>query len=187
VRPAASSTSAPPWIRDEFKNRVDLSTTRREPSPELRGFAQRKRYKTIHTPLQRRIGTWSERLFARHHMTYADPWADRRLIEYVMAIPQHQIFRCGQNKYIARKSMCGTMPENARTNLRKVSPTPLYECALKDKAVGRVHSYLGEENSFLDSEKLLAHYEDRLEGKENEDFRFWLALCMKMWMHHHDL
>ena len=186
VRPA-SAPPPPAWLKDEFQDKVGLSSPQPTTLSGAQGFAQEQRYETITNPLQRRIGTWSERLFARHHITYADPWADRRLIEYAMAIPQHQIFRRGQNKYIARKSMCGTMPEDARTQLQKVSPTPLYERALKDKAVGRVYSYLEKECPFLDSEKLAAHYENRLEGQESEDFRFWLALCMKMWMYHHAL
>jgi asparagine synthase (glutamine-hydrolysing) len=166
---------------------VGLSSPQPTTLSGAQGFAQKQRYETITNPLQRRIGTWSERLFARHHITYADPWADRRLIEYAMAIPQHQIFRRGENKYIARKSMCGIMPEGARTQLQKVSPTPLYERALKDQDVDHISSYLSRYSPFLESDKLADHYENRLEGQKNEDFRFWLALCMKMWMHHHDL
>ena len=191
MRPAPSSTPPPPWMSEHLRNSVDLPSVHKKVPSELRRFARRRRYETVRSSLQRRIGDWSERLFARHHITYADPWADRRLIEYVMAIPQHQVFQRGQNKSIARRAMRGLMPNQARTNLRRVSTTPLYERALKnapeDETSGWSCAYLRQENSFLDVNPLVAHYEDRIEGESEEDFRFWLALCLNMWLHHHSL
>jgi asparagine synthase (glutamine-hydrolysing) len=187
MRPAPSPAPAPPWMSENLRNLVDLSSADEEILLELRQFARRQRYEAIHTPLQRRIATWSERLFARHQMTYADPWADRRLIEYVMAIPQHRIFRHGQNKYLARRALKGLMPEAARARLQKVSPTPLYELELKDGTSAQIHSYFHVDNPFLDVDRLRVHYKARREGRTEEDFRFWLALCLLMWMHHNDL
>jgi len=187
IRPAPAPSSAPPWMSNELQARVNLPPTQREHKPDLHGFARQRRYEAIKAPLQRRIGSWCERLFARHKISYADPWADRRLIEYVMAIPQHQIFRRGQNKYIARRAMRGIMPEDARINLRKVSLAPLFENELKDDAADRVRALLQKRNLFLDSGSLELHFRDRIEGREEEDFRFWLALCLNMWMHRHNL
>ena len=175
-------------MSEHLRNSVDLPSVCKKVSSELRRFARRRRYETIRSSLQRRIGGWSERLFARHHITYADPWADRRLIEYVMAIPQHQVFQRGQNKSIARRAMRGLMPDAALTRLQKVSPTPLYEHALKDeKSSARIRTYLTEESRFLNTDELEIHYKKRFEGREGEDFRFWLALCLNMWVQQHNL
>ena len=187
VRPAPPSSPPPPWMSEDFRNRTNLPSVSNQLPTSLQEFARRRRYETIHTPLQRRIGAWSERLFARHRMTYADPWADRRLIEYVMAIPQHQIFRRGKNKSISRRAMRGVMPDQTWANLQKVSRSPLYNFELKDEASERVRVYLRQDNSLLKSDALETYYKDRLENKKDEDFRFWLALCLNMWMRHHNL
>jgi asparagine synthase (glutamine-hydrolysing) len=188
--PATPTSSVPSWMSDDLQDRIELPPAQREIPEDLRGYARQRRYEAINTPLQRRIGSWSERLFARHQISYADPWADRRLIEYVMAIPQHHIFRRGQNKYVAREAMRGLMPDQAWTNLQKVSPTPLYERSLKDTpkddVYGWVDAYLHQSGEYVNSDLLVAHYENRLEGRTEEDFRFWLALCLNMWVHHHD-
>ena len=187
VRPAQSSAPPPPWMSENLRDAVGLSPDRKEIPSGLRQFARRRRYETIHSPLQRRIGAWSERLFAHHHMTYADPWADRRLIEYVMAVPQHQIFQRGQNKSIARRAMRGITPDAARNNLQKVSLKPLYEHALKDESPEQVHKYILQNNQYLNSEPLTAYYKGRLRDQKEESFRFWLALCLNMWVQQYNL
>jgi asparagine synthase (glutamine-hydrolysing) len=174
-------------MSDDLQSRTDLPAPKRDVPSDLRGFARRQRYEAIHAPLQYRIAIWSERLFARHRMTYADPWADRRLIEYAVAIPQNRIFRHGQNKHLVRRALKGLMPEAARTRLQKVSPTPLYENELKDEASARIHTYFDSNGSFLNANYLQAYYGDRREGRTEEDFQFWLALCLSIWMHHHNL
>lgn len=104
-----------------------------------------------------------------------------------MAIPQHQIFQRGQNKSIARRAMRGLMPDAARTNLQKTSLKPLYERALKDESCGQVHEYIHLDNQYLNSGPLVAYYTNRLKGQKEEDFRFWLALCLNIWIHRQDL
>ncbi len=187
MRPASSSVPPPPWMSEHLRNSVDLPSVHRKVPLGIRRFAWRRRYETIRSSFQRRIGAWSERLFARHHITYADPWADRRLIEYVMAIPQYQIFRRGKNKSIAREAMRDLVPEEVRSNLQKVSPKPLYENALEDESSNQVCSYISCSDEYSDAEALLEYYEKRLTNRKGEDFRFWLALCLRMWVYHHDL
>jgi len=184
LRSDESNSRVPEWATDALRERAERPSRPRQAPPEIRGHARRRRYLSITVPLQRRTSAWLERLYSRHHMACADPWADRRLIEYVMAIPQHQIYRNGQNKYITRAALQGIMPENARSRLRKVIPTPLYERALKEQEE-RVRAYIDFPVPFVDSDQLEEYYDQRIHGG-HEDFRFWLALCLKMWLFHHD-
>ena len=43
------------------------------------------------------------------------PYRDRRLIEFVLAIPAYQFYSGGMYKHILRKSMQGILPEEIRT------------------------------------------------------------------------
>jgi asparagine synthase (glutamine-hydrolysing) len=51
------------------------------------------------------------------------PYRDRRLVEYVLALPAHQLYFHGQYKYILRTAMQGALPEVIRT--RRIPTTLL--------------------------------------------------------------
>jgi asparagine synthase (glutamine-hydrolysing) len=188
VQPNDTSRSgdapSPRWMSNALSD-VDTPPSHRTVPAGLKEHGRKRRYRAITVPLQRRMGTWSERLYSRHEVTCADPWADRRLIEYVMAIPQDQICRNGQNKYITREAMRGIMPEKARQSLNKVSPAPLYDRALKDEEE-RIRSFINLDTPYVYNKQMRQHYGSRIQSGP-EDFRFWLTLCLKMWLSHHEI
>lgn len=68
---------------------------------------------------------------ARHGLAAADPWSDRRLVEFAAAVPPAALCQLGETKWVAREAMRGVMPEAARSSAQKINPHPLYEHALK--------------------------------------------------------
>lgn len=57
---------------------------------------------------------------------YRHPYRDRRLVEFILAIPAYQIYRQGIQKYILRAAMRGILPEDVRTRSGATSFLPLY-------------------------------------------------------------
>jgi asparagine synthase (glutamine-hydrolysing) len=132
-----------------------------------------------------RTATWFERLCARNQVRFADPWADRRLAEFVMAVPQHMLSRAGHNKRILRTAMDGIMPdEDTRRNARKIDPSPLYRRALKahaDKVINHIMSFQQHVQKTVDEKALRSYYRAYTNG-EAKDHRFWYALTYGLWM-----
>jgi asparagine synthase (glutamine-hydrolysing) len=50
-------------------------------------------------------------LASRYKVEFRRPYRDRRLVEYVLAIPPSQLYFHGLNKYILRKAMQGILPD----------------------------------------------------------------------------
>jgi len=50
----------------------------------------------------------------RHVVELRHPYRDRRLVEFMLAIPAHQLHRCGSSKHILRMAMKSKMPDLVR-------------------------------------------------------------------------
>ncbi len=187
LRPAPLPSPRPAWLDPTFATRAGLNAeTPPLPVPAgLHGYARRQRYRTALMPLHMRTATLFERRCARAGLAAADPWSDRRLVEFALAVPQRAINRAGENKRIARRAMRGVMPEAARRAAGKTSPKPLYERALRRRAQAAVRRLLSDTRAealgYVDGGALRAYYEGYLRGAR-EDYRFWYALTLEMWL-----
>lgn len=59
---------------------------------------------------------------SRHALDLRHPYRDRRLVEFVLALPAHQLYNRGYYKYILRVALRSILPENIRV---RQQPTPL--------------------------------------------------------------
>jgi asparagine synthase (glutamine-hydrolysing) len=59
---------------------------------------------------------------SRHTLELRNPYRDRRLVEYVLTLPAHQLYYRGCYKHVLRTAMRGILPEAIRTRWQ---PTPL--------------------------------------------------------------
>ncbi len=59
---------------------------------------------------------------SRFGLELRHPYRDRRLVEYVLSLPAHQLYRHGQYKHVLRTAMQGILPEPVRT---RTNPTTL--------------------------------------------------------------
>jgi asparagine synthase (glutamine-hydrolysing) len=59
---------------------------------------------------------------SRHGLELRHPYRDRRLVEYVLSLPAHQLYNHGQYKHVLRTAMPGILPDAIRTRSR---PTTL--------------------------------------------------------------
>lgn len=176
----------PPWITEAFARRVSLGELRATIDvPGDLGFARAARYRFIFTPLHMRGMVWSERTYAKHGIGFADPFSDRRVVEFALALPQAVINRPGdQSKPLLRRSMGQIMPEPARSAATKILPTPLYHRGLR-RAEPTIRTLLTNARTarrgWLDAAELLQHYEAWLAGRPL-DPAFWYALSVERWL-----
>ena len=177
----------PDHIRPEFAKSVGLDKIEEHSAPRsnIRDHARRQRFNHIFTYLHMRGMVWSERTNSKYSMGFADPWSDRRIADFVLAVPQMVLHRIREPKRLVNSAMRGIMPEVVRRNCIKVSPRPLYVYALKHKAEANVRSLLtnsqAEARGYIDAKAILGKYESFLKGKVDR-YDFWSPLTLEMWL-----
>lgn len=135
----------PEWLDPSFAERVGLDSllaTGPAPAPGF-GPSRQLRHDWIFAQLHIRGMAWSERSYAEKGLVFADPFSDRRLAEFALAVPQAAITTPGDNrKPLMRSAMRGIVPEAALTRASKITPGPLVERGLLNEAVDTVRSLL---------------------------------------------
>ncbi|MFQ5678752.1 MAG: asparagine synthase-related protein, partial [Gemmatimonadota bacterium] len=177
----------PPWLSPDLSRRVGLEEVALGDRawPPLRGVARRQRYDSIFTPLHVRGMIWSERSYARFGLSFADPWSDRRIVEFALGTPQRILNRVGEEKRLTRRAMEGLMPAASLAAARKISPYPHYHRALTRLARPQIcellHRSEAGSRGYLNAGLLSGHYEAVLQGAR-EHACFWWALTLEMWL-----
>ncbi len=109
----ARGRALPPGIRPDFARRT------RPAGPARAGvFASPARQEVyahlVERPWYWRLANWHDRSAAAFGIEVRHPFLDRRLFEYVLAIPGEQLFRLDVTKSLLRRSMRGVLPERIR-------------------------------------------------------------------------
>lgn len=177
----------PTWVHPEFVKRSGLieSMRRNEHPVDLRTFARQQRYQAVFVSMHMRGVVWSERTQARYGIGFADPWSDRRIVSFAVAVPQRVLNRTGEDKRLARQAMRGIMPEEVRQAVTKIIPYPLYEWAItkkeKDTVLDLTTNMEASRRGFVREEVLRDHFEAICRGETEHPF-FWWALTLEMWL-----
>ena len=177
----------PDWLRTDFADRVGLAelAQRVEAPPGLAASSVRQRYETIFIELHMRSLVDLERNQARFGLAIADAWSDRRLAEFVLAIPQSQLHRPSDYKSLARRAMIGLMPEEARRKVGKVTLGPLAHYALRTAARNTISDLITDSEvaarGYVLENKLQAFYEAVRLG-ERSVAGLWGILSLERWL-----
>jgi asparagine synthase (glutamine-hydrolysing) len=121
-----------------------------------------------------------DRISAHTGVEWRFPFLDRRLIDFMLNVPGHMVFRGGVNRYTHRQAMQGVLPVEIRLRRSKARFNQLYEKGVQEKGAGRikelstdaevVSSSLVEESIWLDSFK-----------KGYSQNMLWM-LCVEIWL-----
>ena len=104
----------PAWLTPFSASSLSVGESQPDPAFQLRGnllgsfTAEDCAMETYYTSL--------------HGLELRHPYRDRRLIEYVLSLPAHQLYYHGQYKHVLRTAMQGILPEAIRI---RSSPTTL--------------------------------------------------------------
>lgn len=189
-RARSPTDRSPPWVRDAFLDAQGLAEASREidASMRLRGEARNQRYRAIFAPSQMFGFVESERLYARHGTSFADPFSDRRIAEWVLAVPQRVVNRPDDRKRLIRRAMQGIVPQTAARSQAKVSPWPLAERGIREREVeavrGLIRGSLAAQRGWIDESTCMQRYDAYLQGGERP-LNFWCTLSLERWLRHH--
>lgn len=149
--------------------------------------SQSTRYEWVFMPLHMRGMVWSNRTYAQFGQAFADPWSDRRIAEYVLAIPQQVLNHPGTlRKELVRNALRGVMPDEFRQGAKKIVPRPLFDLSLRKLGVEVVAQLLSDPvvapREWLDVSRLRTAYRRFLENETSLPHGFWWALTVEMWV-----
>jgi asparagine synthase (glutamine-hydrolysing) len=177
----------PEWIRPEFARRIGLADIIHDSVPRspVGGFARRQRYEAAFSPVSTQDVVGWERNNARFGLGDADPYSDRRVVSFVLAVPQRVLNRAGETKILVRESMRGIMPEEVRQVAGKVSPIPLLEAAIKQHARDTILDLAKEPRAeaygYIDGRRFIDQLESYMRGDPMQLF-FMFTLNLEMWL-----
>lgn len=77
----------------------------------------------------------------RHAVELRHPYRDRRIIEFMLAIPAHQLHRCGSSKHILRMAMKSKMPDLVRLRQEFTSFLSLFVRG-QEREIEVIHNWL---------------------------------------------
>jgi asparagine synthase (glutamine-hydrolysing) len=180
----------PDWLQADFAQHTHIlerlsysETPRRYPE-----HARQDNYNSavFIDPIQIPIN-WSERLGAHFHQEVRHPFLDRRLVEFLMAIPPEQIFRIGLKKFILREAMREILPEIVRTRPDKTEFSSYIGLGLRHKEAQKIQALLEfpllHEQRLVYLTKLQGVYGNYLaKGQTLDGIESWRCVSLELWL-----
>ena len=115
------------------------------------------------------------------------PYRDRRLVEFMLSVPGHQLYNRGRYKYVLRNAMDGLLPDKIRLRMRPTSLMPLYARGLLDRESRTVRGLLDAGDAvwprFVRPDWLAAAYPARIEARIDgtEAILPWFCASFELW------
>jgi asparagine synthase (glutamine-hydrolysing) len=180
----------PSWVRPEFVRRARLAgrLRDREPRKTFGSSARQAIYANlIGVPWYWRLANWHDRSAAAFGIEVRHPFLDRRLFEYVLAIPAEQLFRLDNSKSLLRQSMVGILPEGIRARTGKTGFQGFLDFALKSSSAGEIDSILTSlrctDTGVVDRKKLRLAFRKYLDGKQDRSRgALWQTISLEVWL-----
>lgn len=177
----------PSWVRPDFAARHNLVELVGADITRAVGFGPSRalRHDWILSQLHVRGMAWSERSYAEQGLVFADPFSDRRLAEFALAVPQAAIAPPGNHgKPLMRAAMRDVLPATALRDARKVVPQPLFERGLLRGGARTVRSLITDmeiaRRGWVDERQMHAVFDRCLHGAA-VPAAFWFTLVTEWW------
>jgi asparagine synthase (glutamine-hydrolysing) len=183
----------PSWVAPDFirrTRRTERLGGRSWPGKAFASPSQREIYGSlVEIPWYWRVANWHDRNAASFGIEVRQPFLDRRLFEYVLAIPGEQLFRLSGYKNLLRRSMSGRLPETIRLRVDKTRFTSFLDFILLKQAAGEIMELLKAPRSadlgILDEDQLRSAYLGLTSGgREGDSSRraVWYAITLEIWL-----
>ena len=187
---SVSRSSYPRWIEPGFARRIELdeliATYAETPAPPVAGPLRKRRYEWLFMPMHLRWAVSHERRVAGFGMEAVDPWSDRRIAEFCVAVPQQVIDQpYSVEKQLVRDSLKGVMPKAFLDAAGKTVPTALYRTTLRGPAAPIVEELLADSHAesagWIRADRLRDDYEHFRGGGPPVDALWW-TLSAEWWL-----
>jgi asparagine synthase (glutamine-hydrolysing) len=173
----------PAWIDPAWARRAGLRERWRH-RPELAALAthaQRDISSTLTdgwTALQHEL---CDRLHAESGLERREPFHDRRLIEFALALPEDQRRRGHETKYVLRQTGDALLPESVRTRRTKAEFSHLYTAAIaREDPESRLGSLRLVEEGYLSRDGVRSLWRDSRSGSIGP-LHMWMVLATESW------
>lgn len=191
--PVSPPISPPPWLNPEFATRTGIAARLRRP-PAPRRFLSPAR-QTVYTIATRsglidRWCCWFEYAGAHCGLEGRHPFLDRRLVEFLVAIPPEQLLQSAYTKLLVRRAMEGILPEAIRQRLGKTDLMDYSHLMLREFAVAPVEDLLSSpwlaKMEYVDGPALRQAYQRYRAGDHAFPMMlFWYFLSLELWLKHY--
>lgn len=118
------------------------------------------------------------------------PFFDRRLIEFMVALPPHICFRKGHSRYILRQSMREILPKYIRLRKSKATIQELSERGLQGKEKDKIKAFISDSRlvrwNLVDEECILEAWKSYWSGVCFSSHHLILSLCAEAWFRHQE-
>jgi asparagine synthase (glutamine-hydrolysing) len=176
-----------PWIEPDFVQRARRAGLRQTAGPGESPSRRAIHAKMVGTPWYWRLANWHDRNSASFGIEVRHPFLDRRLVEYVLAVPGEQLFRLGSSKDLLRRAMRGILPERIRLRADKTRFTSFIDFVLLERSAGEIVELLREPRSanlgILDGNALRSAYLNWVHGGPDATrCAMWYAINLEIWL-----
>jgi asparagine synthase (glutamine-hydrolysing) len=175
----------PDFINPDFAQRVGLSDRLQWelPRPSGMSFAQYALYENFNSGWLAHGLDIFDRSHARFGIEERHPFHDRRLYEFLMALPPEQLARDYRRKYILRNAMRGLVPDSVLARRDKADFSMLFIEALDRMGGERFFDTMTLESAgWIDRVKFQAAYRNRIENYPNSNiWPVWSVFAMELW------
>lgn len=117
------------------------------------------------------------------------PYRDRRLAEYMLAVPSHQLYNRGRFKHILRNALDGLLPDEVSQRIEQSSLMPLSRRGLVERERSTVQRYLHESHAlwtrFIRPEALEQAGQQPDDGPEK--LITWWSIAAGIWQEKRDM
>ncbi|MGC9356293.1 MAG: asparagine synthase-related protein [Anaerolineae bacterium] len=152
-------------------------------------YSQIARHRTLIEPRLPQGASTARQEFNVRGLERLDPFWDRRLVEFVMALPADILGLPGNPKRLLREAMRGLLPEQVRTRTAKTSFYPLFQEGLLEHERERVDALTTGSPEIVRCNYTTASWlaEEVAAGANwsQRGMYLWLFLCLELWLQHY--
>lgn len=177
------------WVNPDFAEATNMGQflTRFSAPADLGGPAGR-RQRTILSPFQMRVASWSQRMHAARGVRMVDPWSDLRIARLVVSIPQHLVQTPSCPKRLTRLALQTMAPPAVVEPLAKVIPVAFFDQHLRHDPNRRLDDLTTDMSSvragYAQPQGVREHVAAFRQGRPL-DSNFWALVTLELWLRNH--
>lgn len=180
-----------PWVAQELLHEAPIAAILAKPARHgFRNAASHARRNMVFDHFTELGNIQNERRVARYGLHYDDPWSDRRILEFVCAVPQHLLNRVDDTKRLARRALAGLVPPEVQQSAQKIIPADFGAHALREReqrSLRTLTTNMSAARAGLVDERVLAkEVSDFLDGGEFLS-GVWSAVTLEAWLRFNDI
>jgi asparagine synthase (glutamine-hydrolysing) len=177
-----------PIIKPSFAKRVDLNNRVEKPRSGSVMTAREEHYRNLTSGLLTWVFEITDSVSAAFSIESRHPFADRRLLEFCLALPAHQKLSHGWTRVVLRRALAGVLPEKIQWRGGKTlnSPTFTYSFLKHDKA--RLDEVILKDPSVIEDyvnvNFLRKAYSQYLSDNSRrvDEMRIWTVVTFALWL-----